>query len=107
MYLYCLSLIRTAVPSRFFLLLVRNTPKVLKGLSLYIHVHMQAPKLTYLEAAKVIKRSKRFMQKWVERYKATGIVDDLPERGNAPNLVESMPKRCQVIMDNSGDWIAN
>ena len=36
--------------------------------------------MSYTAPAKYIKKSKSFVKKWVERYKANKTVDDLPER---------------------------
>lgn len=43
--------------------------------------HPKGPKLTYLAAAKVIKKSKTFVSKWVKRYESHQNVDDFDERG--------------------------
>ena len=37
--------------------------------------------LSYSAAAKVLKKSKHFVQMWVERYRDTKTVDDLPGKG--------------------------
>ena len=75
--------------------------------------------MSYTAIAKFIKKSKSFVKKCVDRYDANKTVDDLPERSKsrilgviwqelptdyAEKLVESMPKRCQAILDNDGNW---
>ena len=45
--------------------------------------HANRPKLSYARAAKVLRKSKAFVQKWVKRFTEVGNVDDLPERGRA------------------------
>ena len=40
------------------------------------------PKMSQLAAAKYMKKSKSFVQKWVQRYNVAKNVDDLPERGS-------------------------
>ena len=45
--------------------------------------HANGPKLSYARAAKVLRKSKAFVQKWVKRLMEVGKVDDLPERGRS------------------------
>ena len=47
----------------------------------FLCTHAYSPHLSYLAAAKVLKKSKHFVQMWVERFKDTKTGDDLPERG--------------------------
>ena len=42
-----------------------------------------SPLMSYTADAKDIKKSKWFLKKWVEHYKANKTVDDLPERGKS------------------------
>ena len=39
--------------------------------------------MSYTAAAKYIKKSKSYVKKWVEHYKANKTVDNLPERGKS------------------------
>ena len=39
--------------------------------------------MSYTAAAKYIKKSKSYVKKWVEYYKANKTVDNLPERGKS------------------------
>lgn len=43
--------------------------------------HPKSPKMSQSTAAKYMGKSKQFVHKWVERYKTTKNVDDLPECG--------------------------
>ena len=43
--------------------------------------HANGPKLLYARAAKVLRKSKAFVQKWVKRFTEVGNVDDLLGRG--------------------------
>ena len=43
--------------------------------------HARGPPLSYSAAAKVLKKSKHFVQMWVERYRDTKTVNDLPGKG--------------------------
>ena len=45
--------------------------------------HPNGPKLSYARAAKVLRKSKVFVQMWVKRFTEVGNVDDLPERGRS------------------------
>ena len=45
--------------------------------------HANGPKLSYAPAAKFLRKSKVFVQKWVKRFTEVGNVDDLPERGRS------------------------
>ena len=45
--------------------------------------HANGPKLSYARAAKVLRKSKAFVQKWVKRFTEVGNVDNLPERGRS------------------------
>jgi len=56
--------------------------------------------MTQTAAAKYMQKSKQFVSKWVNRYKE---VKNVPQE-YAKNLVESMPRRCQAIIDAGGDW---
>ena len=61
---------------------------------------------------RTVKKSKHFVQMWVQRYLKVGHVDDLPgkektratseKKDSDSELVESMPRRCQAIIDNRG-----
>jgi len=44
-------------------------------------------------AAKYMRKSKAFIQKWVQQYNVTKNVDDLPERGSIGKLSEKDKKR--------------
>ena len=46
-----------------------------------MHPCIRYPNLLYLAAAKVLQKSKHFVQMWVKRYRDTKTIDDLPERG--------------------------
>ena len=51
--------------------------------AVFLCTHPKGPLMSYTAAAKYIKKSKWFVKKWVERYKAKKTVDDLPERGKS------------------------
>ena len=46
--------------------------------AVFLCTHARGPHLSYSAAAKVLKKSKHFVQMWVERYRDTKTVDDLP-----------------------------
>ena len=51
--------------------------------AVFLCTHPKGPLMSYTAAAKYIKKSKWFVKKWDERYKANKTVDDLPERGKS------------------------
>lgn len=58
-----------------------STKYVKRFEAVFLCHHSNGPKLSYSKAAKVIKKSKEFVRKWVERYKVFKNVDDFSERG--------------------------
>ena len=46
--------------------------------TVFFWTHARGPHVSYSAAAKVLKKSKHFVQMWVERYRDTKTVDDLP-----------------------------
>ena len=50
--------------------------------AVFLCTHPKGQLVSYTAAAKYIKKSKSFVKKWVERYKANKTVDDLPEKAN-------------------------
>ena len=48
--------------------------------AIFLCTHARGPHLSYSAAAKVLKKSKHFMQMWVERYRDTKTVDDTCQR---------------------------
>ena len=55
--------------------------------AVFLCTHPKGPLMSYTAAAKYIKKSKSFVKKWVERYKANKTVDDLPERGKCLGML--------------------
>ena len=49
--------------------------------AVFLCTHPRGPHLSYSAAVKVLKKSKHVVQMWVERYRHTKIVDDLPGKG--------------------------
>ncbi|KOC65887.1 hypothetical protein WH47_12686 [Habropoda laboriosa] len=49
--------------------------------AVFLRCHPKGPKLSFTSAAKYLHKSTQFVKKWVERYKETKNVDDLPNRG--------------------------
>ena len=49
--------------------------------AVFLCTHARGPHFSYSAAAKVLKKSKHFMQMWVELYRDTKTVDDLPGKG--------------------------
>ena len=47
----------------------------------FLCTHARGPHLSYSAAAKVLTKSKHFVQMWVERCRETKTVDDLPGKG--------------------------
>lgn len=54
--------------------------------AVFLCSHPKGPKMSQSAAAKYMGKSKQFVQKWVQRYKATKNVNDLPERGSIGKL---------------------
>ena len=46
--------------------------------AVFLCTHPLGPHLSYSAAAKALKKSKHFVQMWVERYRDTKTVNDLP-----------------------------
>ena len=51
--------------------------------AVFLCTHPKEPLMPYTAAAKYIKKSKSFVKKWVECFKANKTVADLPERGKS------------------------
>lgn len=49
--------------------------------AVFLCIHPKGPKMPYATAAKYIRKSKAFVQKWVQRFKECKNLDDFPERG--------------------------
>jgi len=49
--------------------------------AVFLCTHPKDPKMSQSAAAKYMKKSKAFVQKWTQRYTVAKNVDDLPERG--------------------------
>ena len=49
----------------------------------FLCTHARGPHLSYSAAAKVLKKSKHFVQMWLGRNRDTKTVDDLPGKGKA------------------------
>ena len=54
--------------------------------------HARGPHLSYSAAAKVLKKSKHFVQMWVERYRDTKTIDDLPGKGETRAMSSKVDK---------------
>ena len=50
--------------------------------AVFLCTHPKGPKMNYVVAAKYIKKSVSFVKKWVQRFKESKTVDDLPNRGS-------------------------
>jgi len=50
--------------------------------AVFLCTHPKGPKMSQSAAAKYMRKSKTFVQKWIQRYKVAKNVDDLPERGS-------------------------
>ena len=51
--------------------------------AVFLCANPKGPLMSYTAAAKYVKKLKSSVKKWVERYKASKTVDDLPERGKS------------------------
>ncbi|KOX73116.1 Histone-lysine N-methyltransferase SETMAR [Melipona quadrifasciata] len=57
--------------------------KYAKGFeAVFLCYHSKGPKMTVRTAAKYLRKSPQFVDKWLQRYKETKCVDDLPDRGS-------------------------
>ena len=79
--------------------------------AIFPYEHPKEPKLSFLSAAKVIKKSKSFVAKWIKRFELCKNVDDYDERGskrtttkNQDKAIVSMSWRCEVILENDVDY---
>ena len=50
--------------------------------AVFLCTHSKGPKMSQLATAKYMKKSKSFVQKWVQRYNVAKNVNDLPEHGS-------------------------
>ena len=55
--------------------------------------------MSYAAATKYIKKSKSFVKKWVERYKANKTVDDLPERDKSRATTSKQDKATIKLLE--------
>ena len=60
--------------------------------AVFLCLHPKGPKMSRESAAKYLKKSKAFVNKWVERYQDTKTVDDLPERGMTRKTTKQQDK---------------
>lgn len=63
--------------------------------------HTKGPKLSYISAAKYMKKSESFVKKWVKRYIEVGNVDDLPERGSSQVTTEKQDRAILRLFQNN------
>lgn len=61
--------------------------------AVFLCSHPKGPKMSYVAAAKYMGKSKSFVAKWVQQYKKTKNVDDLPERGSIGKVTPNMEKK--------------
>ena len=64
--------------------------------AVFLCTHPKRPKMNYLVAAKYIKKSVSFVKKWVQRFKVSKTVDDLPNRGSVGKVTKK---------DKSESWL--
>lgn len=64
--------------------------------AVFLCSHPRGPKMSHAAAAKYMGKSKSFVRKWVQRYKETKTVDDLPERGSIGKV---SPKADKMIVN--------
>ena len=57
--------------------------------------------MNYVVAAKYIKKSVSFVKKWVQRFKESKTVDDLPNRGSVGKVTKKDEKRIVALF---GFW---
>lgn len=61
--------------------------------TVFLCFHPKGSKMSYLAAAKYMGKSKSFVAKWVQQYKKTKNVDDLPERSSIGKVTPNMGKK--------------
>lgn len=61
--------------------------------AVFLCIHPKGPKMSQSAAAKYMRKSKAFVQKWIQRYKVAKNVDDLPERGSIGKVNKKDEKR--------------
>ena len=60
--------------------------------AVFLCTHARGPHLSYSAAAKALKKSRHFVQMWVERYRDTKTVNDIPEKGETFRLRDAKAK---------------
>lgn len=60
--------------------------------AVFLCTHPKGPKMSYAAAAKYIKKSRAFVEKWVQRFKELKNVDDLPDRGSIEKVTKKNEK---------------
>jgi len=61
--------------------------------AVFLCSHPKEPKMSYVAAAKYMGKLKSFVAKWVQQYKKTKNIDDLPERGSIGKVTPNMEKK--------------
>lgn len=56
-------------------------------------IHPKGPKMSQSAAAKYMRKSKAFVQKWIQRYNVAKNIDDLPQSGSISKLDKKDEKR--------------
>lgn len=71
--------------------------------AVFLCTHPKGPKMSYAAAAKYMRKSKAFICKWVQRYKQTKTVDDLPERGSIGKVSPKADKMIVKLFSRNPD----
>lgn len=69
--------------------------------AVFLCIHPKGPKMSQSAAAKYMRKSKAFVQKWIQRYKVAKNVDDLPERGSIGKVNKKDEKRIVTLFSRN------
>lgn len=61
--------------------------------AVFLCEHPRGPKMSHAAATKYMRKSKSYVQKWVQRYEKTKTVDDLQDRGSIQKFSKRDQKR--------------
>ena len=71
--------------------------------AVFLCKHHKGPKMSLAAAAKYMGKSKALIRKWIQRYKQTKTIDDLPNRGTKRNFTKPDEKQIlNVFLKNLG-----
>lgn len=67
--------------------------------SVFLCTHPQGPQMSHAKAAKYLKISETSVRRWINRYKETGAVDDIPKTGRPPCTTSQQDQQIVKMAD--------